>query len=122
MSRASAQVKFPDGTIRHGIYNGTVDVYWPYLFATSEDAWAAWDEYYNSKPMSDKKWADAVRYEQVGGPFYDVEIADSYGGGDGYYGKATKNVIVSQTRVDYMTQIRRGGKVGGLPDWWVKSE
>lgn len=120
MSRASAQVKFPDGTIRYGIYNGTVDVYWPYLFDSSEKAWAAWDEYYNSSPMSDRKWDAATMIERVEGPFYDVEIADDYGGGDSYYGRATKNLIVSATMADHMTRIKRGDTVGGLSEWWVK--
>lgn len=116
MSRANAQVKFPDGTIRYGIYNGTVDVYWPYLFDNSEDAWEAWNEYYNSKPMDDSKWDDRVKFERVDGPFYDVEIADDYGSGDAYYGKATKNCIVSSTNTEYMTKTGKG-----KPEWWDKN-
>jgi hypothetical protein len=112
MSRANAQVKFPDGTIRYGIYNGTVDVFWPYLFESSEETWSEWDKYYSD--MNDYKPPFHEGYESAEGPFLNVEIADDYGGGTTYLGKATKRMIVGATNVDHM--IRKGGK----PDWWLK--
>lgn len=109
MSRANAKIKFPDGTIKYGIYNGTVDVYWEPLFNSSSEAWKAWKEYYNNEPLDDKKWLNGFN-----DGYYDVEIADDYGGGDCYTGRATKSQIVSATNVDFMN---RKGK-GGLPNWW----
>lgn len=110
MSRANAQVKFPDGTIKHGIYNGTSDVYMEWLFDTPEQAWNCWDSYR----------ASGFDHRQFSNPFddtfFDVEIADDYGGGDCYIGRASKTQIVSSTNVDFMN--RKGD--GGLPDWWVK--
>jgi len=108
MSRATAQVKFPDGTIKYGIYNGTIDVYWQPLFYSEKEAWDAWDEYYNSSTMKDDKWLNA--YDDT---YYDVEIADSYGSGNCYLGRASKSQIVSATNIDYMNNI------SGFPDWWI---
>ena len=113
MSRANAQVRFPDGTIKYGIYNGTVDVYWEPLFDSAEEAWEAWREYYNSEPLNVNKWLNI--YDDG---YYDVEIADDYGRGDCYIGRASKSQIVSAVNVEYMN---RKGK-GGLPDWWDMNE
>ena len=123
MSRANAQVRFPDGTIKYGIYNGTVDVYWEYLFDTSEEAWAAWEKYYypsgrgiltDNKPLDDAWLEEKTKDSFWQKPIFDVEIADDYGGGDCYVGRATYDRIWSATDVDRMN--RKGD--GGLPDWW----
>lgn len=112
MSRASAQVRFPDGTVKHGIYNGTADVYMPWLFNTSDEAWDCWQKYRES----------GFDHKKFGNPFddsyFDVEIADCYGGGDCYLGRASKSQIVSSVNTDYMN--RKGD--GGLPGWWVDDE
>jgi len=42
VSRATAKVKISHGTIKYGIYNGTVDFYWSPLFDMSDEAWQAW--------------------------------------------------------------------------------
>lgn len=110
MSRANAQVKFPDGTIKYGIYNGTIDCYWFPLFDTAEQAWEAWEEYYNTKPMDDSKWEQP--YDDS---YYTVDIADDYGSGETYIGRASKSQIVSDTNTDKMVSIGMG-----LPRWWVK--
>lgn len=112
MSRANAQVKFPDGTIKHGIYNGTIDHFWFPLFDTSEQAWDAWHEYYESKPMDDDKWQHP--YDDS---YYTVEIADDYGGGAIYIGRASKSQIVSDVDTDKMVKIG-----DGLPKWWSPQE
>lgn len=108
MSRANAQVKFPDGTVRYGIYNGTVDVYWKYLFDTAEKAWEAWHEYYQGSGVE----PDLPSPKLTGG-IEDVEIADDYGGGDTYKGRATKQQICSDTDTDNMINVHHG-----LPNWW----
>ena len=110
MSRASAQVKFPDGTIKYGVYNGTVDIYWAPLFNSSEEAWGAWREYYGSDADS-SKWTNP--FDDT---YYDVEITDDYGGGDTYLGRASKSQIVSSLNVDHMNNIK-----SGRADWWVSN-
>ncbi len=110
MSRANAQVKFPDGTIKHGIYNGTVDVYMPFLKDSSEEAWNTW-QVYREGGFNDDLFENPADTQ-----VFDVEIADAYGGGDCYIGKATKSQIVSTTLADDMERKGNGGK----PDWWVK--
>ena len=107
MSRANAWVKFPDGTIKHGIYNGTVDVYWEPLFNSSEKAWEAWHEYYGSDKLDDTKWMNP--YDDT---IYDVEITDDYGGGDTYVGRASKSQITSAINTDNMNRIK-----SGTADW-----
>lgn len=112
MSRANAQVKFPDGTIKYGIYNGTVDVYWAPLFNSSEEAWDAWTEYYKKETLDERRWLDPHDDS-----YYDVEIADSYGNGSTYNGRASKSQIVGATNIDFMNQ-----KLSGLPEWWSSGE
>lgn len=107
MSRASAQVKFPDGTIRFGVYHGTSDVYYDQLYDTPEAAWTAY------RDGSINEWLE----ESLGGEEYDVEIADDYGGGETYRGRATKYRITSTPVADEMESIKQG-----LPDWWVKED
>jgi hypothetical protein len=109
MSRANAQVKFPDGTIRYGIYNGTADIYMAWLFDTPDKAWDAWRKYKDSgfdDEGFDNPYDDAI---------YDVEIADDYGGGDCYIGRATKSQICSALLADHMNRKDKGG----MPDWWI---
>ena len=108
MSRANAQVKFPDGTIKHGIYNGTVDYYWEPLFETSEEAWDAWQEYYKDDNLDDSKWDSPL------GTIYDVEIADDYGGGETYRTQATKSRITGEVEAEEMEKVEKG-----LPKWWL---
>ena len=110
MSRANAQVKFPDGTIKFGIYNGTVDYYWEPLFDSPDKAWAAWEEYYATSPLDDSKWINP--YDDT---YYDVDLADDYGGGSTYFGKASKSQIVGATDTDKLRH-----NTDGLPEWWVK--
>jgi hypothetical protein len=107
MSRASARVKFPDGTIKHTVYNGTMDVYWRPLFNTPKAAWDAWREYYSDK-LDDSKWLNSWD-----DGFYDVQISDDYGGGTTYIGRASKSQIVSAIDTDRMNLIKRG-----RADWW----
>jgi hypothetical protein len=108
MSRANAQVKFPDGTIKHGIYNGTIDVYMAYLTNSNEEAWNLWDAYKKSG------YDDSLFEKRGDTEFFEVEIADDYGGGDTYRGQATKSQIVSELDTDDMEKIK-----DGLPEWWV---
>lgn len=45
MSRSTMTVKFADGAVRYGIFNGTVGVPQPPLFDTAEEAWDWWEKY-----------------------------------------------------------------------------
>jgi len=110
VSRATAKVKFPDGTIKYGIYNGTVDFYWSPLFDMSDEAWQAWHEYCTIANFDTAKW-DAR--EPLDAEEYDVEIADDYGYGHTYSGRATKWGIKSSLDIGIMDHVQRG-----LPEWW----
>jgi hypothetical protein len=41
----SAAVRFPDGSVRYGVYDPTEDSMWPPLFATVDEAHAAWERH-----------------------------------------------------------------------------
>lgn len=112
MSRANARVLFPDGSVKYGIYNGTVDVFWPFLFDTADEAWSNWEEYYKQPSQGYSKWESQYDPERDGN-ICDVEIANDYGYGQTYLGRANKHQITSDTDIDNMDSVKRG-----LPDWW----
>jgi len=39
----SAAVRFPDGSVRYGVYDPAEESMWPPLFATIDEAQAAWE-------------------------------------------------------------------------------
>jgi hypothetical protein len=80
MSRAGLRVVFPDGTVRCGIYEGTVDIAYPWLYDTDREAW-------------DNSRNGHRRGEEPVGEVFDVVIYSDYGGGFWWHGKAAKNVI-----------------------------
>ncbi len=82
MSRATMFVKFPDGEIRYGIYNGTSDIARTDLFETLDQAWNN-----RSQPAN---WADWAEGE--GEP---VDVATNYGGGFSWKATATKDFLTS---------------------------
>lgn len=89
MSRASAYVKFPDGTVRAGIYNGTVDWMFPWLWDTSDEAWDHYTRTYADRGPEERSWSEPPEGEVV-----DVVIYSDYGRGSYWPGRAAKNVIV----------------------------
>lgn len=99
MSRTIAKVKFPDGDIKYGIYNGTTDFFWQPLFCSPQEAWDSWKIYYQTpqkegKPdVNDKYLHEIMKYRLRMKIFYPVEIANEYGGVSFYKGMATKNYI-----------------------------
>lgn len=80
MSRATLFVKFPDGKIRYGIYNGRVDIARPMLYDTIDEAWH-------------NRFEDWSEYEEGSGE--PVEVATNYGGGFCWRGTATKEHLTS---------------------------
>lgn len=98
MSRASASVHFPDGTIRHCLYHGTVDCLWPRLFDTSREAWDAYGTDGGERPRA-----------AAGEP---VEIYSDYGDGFWWRGTATRDYVTSELDVTEIEEL-----FDGTPDW-----
>lgn len=112
-------VRFPDGDIRYGIYNGTSDLAFPFLLSTSNaDAWdrysAARDRY--SAASAADRGDDLLGYEdEPDGEVFDVRIATNYGGGWSWSGRAAKNVLVDG--LDPWGDEHYASHVDGVPDW-----
>lgn len=102
MSRAGATATFPDGTIKYGIYNGTVDVFKRHLFDTSEEAWNYWDEL-KKAGYDDSKW---IAKEPEQAQIFDIKLHTSYGSGRTYKAKATKYAITSSCDIDDLEEIK----------------
>ena len=77
MSHSTAAVKFGDGSIMHGEFNGTVDVLLPSLYLTEEERKDNWRSYPTKWKRCDNK-----EHQQE-----EVDVAVSYG--NGWYWKAT---------------------------------
>lgn len=115
MSSAFACVRFPDGSLRWGVYHGTSDTFFPRLY---EDPQTAWDEHRASGWPNDDEWAAA---QPLAGP---VEVYSDYGGGRVYAGRATPDVLVFPL-APYGSETWGGEQVAppaqvlseGQPDW-----
>lgn len=95
MSHANLTVRFPDGTLRYGLYDGSWDRMLPGLFDADGQAWV-----FGGEVMD------------IGDPEeHEVRIACDYGGGGSWSGRATRERITSdlEARDDYEN---------GLPGWW----
>jgi hypothetical protein len=77
-------VRFPDGTIRYGLYQSTADIAFSDLVDTFEATQRP--EYYANR----RHWDAAPE-----GPGVPVEIATVYGGGFAWCGTATEDYIIS---------------------------
>jgi hypothetical protein len=110
VSRASLWVRFPDGTVKCGIYNGTVDQVWPPLFDTSDEAWDAWHTYYDVRSAAAEHWFD---YEDNAGEV--VEVAVDYGRGSCWRATATRTHVTSMLSWD--ERIDAEVEHDGLPEW-----
>lgn len=108
MSRASAAVRFPDGTVKFGIYNGTCDVMQPGLFDNPKDPW---DAFYAKGKFEGQPGA-CWPAEVVGEP-EDVVIYSDYGGGFYWPGRATRNRIIGPLDWDGWDGTDREGE----PKW-----
>lgn len=83
MSRANLYVRYPDGTVRYGIYNGTSDVCLPFIVGDPDEAWRKYEE-------DEYDW-EAREDTEVIEP---VTIATDYGAGWAWIGRATLNRLV----------------------------
>lgn len=77
-------VRFPDGTIRYGVYQSTADLAFGDIVDTFEAAQSP--EYYANR----RRWDDVPD-----GPGVPVEIATVYGGGFAWHGTAVTDYILS---------------------------
>ncbi len=84
MGDHSLYVRFPDGTIRHGLYQSTADLAFPELVNTFQ-ATQQPEYYLNRRPWD----------YTPDGPSTPVDIATVYGGGFAWHGTATKDYITS---------------------------
>lgn len=81
MSSGWAAVRFPDGTVKACIYNGTSDILVPRLYDTTGEAWEA-----------RKNGADA--WPDPEGEPEPVIVYSDYGGGFWWEAKATRNTVL----------------------------
>lgn len=116
MSHANLYVRFPDGTLRYGIYYGTADVAMPELHRSTTAAWTAYRDH-DCQVVVPLDPPDAVP----------VDIATDYGGGFAWRGHATRDVLVVGRYPDGLEAagglIRVApaeGYTDGLPDWAVE--
>ncbi len=102
MSRyAHLQVRFPDGTIRHGNYFPNSDLASPHLYATAGVA--------STLQYVDPQLDDCDMH----GEPYEVDIFCDYGGGFTWRGLATENRIIRGTEPTW------GQLTDGVPTWAV---
>lgn len=108
MSRAGAEVRFPDGTIKYTLYDGTTDILGRRLYADQE---AAWDSY---RLERSKVWSDPYGDYPINTAWeiFDVVIYSDYGGGRHWPGKATLIAVEPEYQEPYEDPIyettRRG--------------
>ena len=126
MGTSEARIRFNDGTIYYGGYQNTTDVITGDLFCkTSEEFWDAHDNNHHS--------SDSVCKCEI----EPVVIADNYGGGKYWNGKACKlcgalyegfdpypDSNISE-HGDYRKQVKEAEELiknqalqDGCPDWW----
>jgi hypothetical protein len=96
MTRATYIVEFPDGTRKYGIYNHSVDQWWPALRDTPDAAWELVTRFYYPRD-----W-DGFKREVYCAPVGEVQkvrVADPYDddwpdGQAWFEGRATSNALV----------------------------
>lgn len=81
----SAAVRFPDGSVRYGVYDPTEESMWPPLFATIDGARLAWDQRGTDadEPSDGDDQASPV----------EVKIFVDFDGGFWWVGEATRLAI-----------------------------
>jgi hypothetical protein len=110
MSRASAAVRFADGTVKFALYNGTADIVVPGLFDTEDEAW---DSYGKRGETS-----GPASFPPAMGQPEDAEFFTQYGGGFRFPVKATRNCVIGPLFFDDFADAITDGDV----EWWPKPE
>jgi hypothetical protein len=103
MTRAAGTVRFKDGEIKHFIVNRSIDLIWPRLFNTQEEAWAAEQRTYASGNLG-TEFVETF-YPRSG--FEDEaesEPVDVFFDGDSWTAKATRDVMLGVLNI---TEILR---------------
>lgn len=95
-------VRFPDDTIRYGLYRSSCDLALPDLVDTYEATQQP--EYYTNQ----RRWNDVSD-----GPYVPVDVATNYGRGFAWRGTATPDYLA--TGCDPFEDGRQ--QTGGLPAW-----
>lgn len=92
MSHSNMFVRYPDGAVRHGEYNGTGDFLMPQVFDTEEEMLAAW---------RDHDWSLQPDPDRV----VPVEIWITYGGWL-IHGEGDETCLVTQTWDEFYDEAR----------------
>lgn len=101
MGDHSLYVRFPDGTVRHGLYRSSCDLALPDLVDTFEATQGP--GYYANQ----RRWDDVPA-----GPGVPVEVATVYGGGFAWRGTAVPDYLLSGA-----DPWEGGSPTDGVPDW-----
>ena len=104
MSHAYGQVRFlSDDHVLHFEYNGTADVCRPTLYDSPQEVWAHW---------RDDSWNECSCGEDE-----PVEVANDYGNGTYWLGRACRRcrAIIPPLAFD---DIEPAGYQHSLPTWW----
>lgn len=97
MSRANLTVRFADGLVLFGIYNGTVDVAFNFLVPTDREAWDRYRDAYalEPSPTNDPKIQEALHPKcTCGGESELVRVETDYGDGAHWIGSACRKCSV----------------------------
>lgn len=119
MSRATAAVRFQDGTVKWGIYDGTSDILIPRLFDGPDEPW---DAYY-----ADRKGLPKVElWPEAEGEPEPVTIYSDYGGGWTWESMATRNVVTEgldpfEYVEDLSSAEYKRPRTDGTPEWFSEA-
>jgi hypothetical protein len=86
----SAAVRFPDGSVRYGVYDPTEESMWPPLFATIDEARVAW---VRRGADADEASGGDVGHGGDGPSSVEVRIFADFDGGFWWVGEATESQI-----------------------------
>ncbi len=94
MSRASMSFTFEDGTVLHGIYNGTVDLAFSFIVKTKHEAWTHFREGYPTEKRL--LYDDSILDPECncGVDPESVQVKSEYGGGRIWKGTACRKCMV----------------------------
>lgn len=110
MSHAYSAVKFPDNSIFHFEYNGTVDMCYPRLRDSINEVEKFWRDVDNSDFDNAH---NCPHQKEV------IEIATTYGGGFSWNGLGCK---ICKIITDNLYPQYDNNYSNGLPDWYPKYE